>query len=51
YDGIPGGVLNSPGNEKMSFERSTHSFSQQTYLQQMPHLEPCGQGSVNGRRL
>nr|GEY98623.1 hypothetical protein [Tanacetum cinerariifolium] len=46
-----GEVLSSPGNEKISFERSIHNSSQQTYPQRMPYLEPCGQGSVNGGRL
>nr|GEZ81248.1 putative reverse transcriptase domain-containing protein [Tanacetum cinerariifolium] len=44
-------VLSSPGNEKISFERSIRDSSQQTHPQQMPHLEPYGQGSINGRRL
>nr|GEV65162.1 reverse transcriptase domain-containing protein [Tanacetum cinerariifolium] len=45
-------VLSSPGNEKISFERSIRNSSQQTYPQQMPHLEPCEQGFINeGRRL
>nr|GEX90955.1 putative reverse transcriptase domain-containing protein [Tanacetum cinerariifolium] len=39
------------GNEKISFERSIRNSSQQTHPQQMPHLEPCGKGSVNGGRL
>nr|GEX37148.1 putative reverse transcriptase domain-containing protein [Tanacetum cinerariifolium] len=51
FDGTPREVLSSPGNEKISFERSTHNSSQQAHPQQMPHLEPCGQGSVNGGRL
>nr|GFC00766.1 putative reverse transcriptase domain-containing protein [Tanacetum cinerariifolium] len=41
-------VLSLPGNEKISFGRSIRNSSQQTHPQQMPHLEPCGQGSVNG---
>nr|GFB16757.1 hypothetical protein [Tanacetum cinerariifolium] len=44
-------VLSSPGNEKISFGRSTHNSSQQARPQQMPHLEPCGQGSINEGRL
>nr|GEY05577.1 reverse transcriptase domain-containing protein [Tanacetum cinerariifolium] len=44
-------VLSSPGNVKISFGRSIHNSSQQTHPQQMPHLEPCGQGSINGGRL
>nr|GEV76562.1 hypothetical protein [Tanacetum cinerariifolium] len=51
FDGTPGEVLSSPGNEKISFERSIHNSSQQTHPQQMPHLDPYGQGSVNGGRL
>nr|GEW11621.1 hypothetical protein [Tanacetum cinerariifolium] len=47
FDGTPGEVMSSPGNEKISFGRSIHNSSQQTYPKQMPHLEPCGQGSVN----
>nr|GEY54705.1 putative reverse transcriptase domain-containing protein [Tanacetum cinerariifolium] len=50
-DGTPGEVLSSPGNEKISFRRSIRNSSQQTHPQQMPHLEPCGQGSINGGRL
>nr|GEW42001.1 putative reverse transcriptase domain-containing protein [Tanacetum cinerariifolium] len=49
--GTPGEVLSSPGNEKISFGRSTRNSSQQTHPQQMLHLEPCGQGSINGGRL
>nr|GEZ47647.1 putative reverse transcriptase domain-containing protein [Tanacetum cinerariifolium] len=41
-------VMSLPGNEKISFGRSIRNSSQQTHPQQMPHLEPCGQGSVNG---
>nr|GEV50572.1 putative reverse transcriptase domain-containing protein [Tanacetum cinerariifolium] len=37
--------------EKISFGRSTRNSSQQTHLQQMPHLEPCRQGFVNRGRL
>nr|GEV92646.1 putative reverse transcriptase domain-containing protein [Tanacetum cinerariifolium] len=37
--------------EKTSFGRSICNSSQQTHPQQMPHLEPCGQGSVNEGRL
>nr|GFC00765.1 putative reverse transcriptase domain-containing protein [Tanacetum cinerariifolium] len=44
-------VLRSPGNEKISFGRRIRNSSQQTHPQQMPHLEPCGQGSVNRGRL
>nr|GFA49623.1 putative reverse transcriptase domain-containing protein [Tanacetum cinerariifolium] len=44
-------VLSSPGNEKISFGRSIRNSSQKTHPQQMPHLVPCGQGSVNGGRL
>nr|GEY71654.1 putative reverse transcriptase domain-containing protein [Tanacetum cinerariifolium] len=43
-----GEVLSLPRNEKISFGRSIRNFSQQTHPQQMPHLEPCRQGSVNG---
>nr|GEZ92967.1 putative reverse transcriptase domain-containing protein [Tanacetum cinerariifolium] len=39
------------GNEKISFGRSIRNSSQQTHPHQMPHLEPCGQGSINGGRL
>nr|GEW02655.1 putative reverse transcriptase domain-containing protein [Tanacetum cinerariifolium] len=51
FDGTSGEVPSSPGNEKISFGRSIHNSSQQTHPQQMPHLEPCGQGSVNRGRL
>nr|GEV46012.1 putative reverse transcriptase domain-containing protein [Tanacetum cinerariifolium] len=51
FDGTPGEVLSSPGNEKISFGRSTHNSSQQARPQQMPHLEPCEQGSINEGRL
>nr|GEU46753.1 putative reverse transcriptase domain-containing protein [Tanacetum cinerariifolium] len=44
-------VLSLPGNVKISFERSIRNSSQQLHPQQMPHLEPCGQGYVNGGRL
>nr|GEY33145.1 hypothetical protein [Tanacetum cinerariifolium] len=48
---VDGEILISPGNEKISFERSIRNSSQQTHPQQMRHLEPCGQGSVNGEIL
>nr|GEV61204.1 putative reverse transcriptase domain, ribonuclease H-like domain, aspartic peptidase domain protein [Tanacetum cinerariifolium] len=51
FDGTPGEAMSSPGNEKISFERSIRNSSQQAHPQQMPHLEPCGQGSINGGRL
>nr|GEU70745.1 putative reverse transcriptase domain-containing protein [Tanacetum cinerariifolium] len=51
FDGTPGEVLSSPGNEKISFGRSICNSSQQTHPQQMPHLEPCGKGSINEGRL
>nr|GEY51844.1 putative reverse transcriptase domain-containing protein [Tanacetum cinerariifolium] len=40
-------ILSSPGNEKINFGGSIRNSSQQTHPQQMPHLEPYGQGSVN----
>nr|GEX76201.1 reverse transcriptase domain-containing protein [Tanacetum cinerariifolium] len=51
FDGTPGEVMSSPGNVKISFERSICNSSQQPHPQQMPHLEPYRQGSVNGGRL
>nr|GEU29672.1 hypothetical protein [Tanacetum cinerariifolium] len=51
FDGTPGEVLSSHGNEKISFRRSIRNSSQQTHPQQMPHLEPYEHGSVNGGRL
>nr|GFB34253.1 hypothetical protein [Tanacetum cinerariifolium] len=51
FDGTPEEILSSPGNEKINFGRSIRNSSQQTHPQQMPHLEPCRQGSVNGGRL
>nr|GEX70235.1 putative reverse transcriptase domain-containing protein [Tanacetum cinerariifolium] len=39
FDGTPGEVLSSPGNEKISFGRSIPNSSQQAHPQQMPHLE------------
>nr|GEZ28834.1 hypothetical protein [Tanacetum cinerariifolium] len=51
FDGTPGEVLSSPGNKKISFGRGIRNSSQQTHPQQMPHLEPYEQGSVNGGRL
>nr|GEZ74183.1 putative reverse transcriptase domain-containing protein [Tanacetum cinerariifolium] len=51
YTDVRREVLSSPGNEKISFERSIRNSSQQTHPQQMPHLEPCGQGFVNEGRL
>nr|GFA78304.1 hypothetical protein [Tanacetum cinerariifolium] len=44
-------VMSSPGKEEISSGRSIRNYSQQTHPQQMPHLEPCKQGSVNGGRL
>nr|GEW84880.1 hypothetical protein [Tanacetum cinerariifolium] len=46
-----GEVLSSPGNMKISSGRSIRSSSQRPHPRQMPHLEPCGQGSINGGRL
>nr|GEX46094.1 putative reverse transcriptase domain-containing protein [Tanacetum cinerariifolium] len=37
--------------EVKRFKQSRIPIIKQTHLQQMPHLEPCGQGSVNWRRL
>nr|GEU94373.1 reverse transcriptase domain-containing protein [Tanacetum cinerariifolium] len=51
FDGTPGEVLSLPENGKISFGRSICNSSQQAHPQQMPHLEPCGKGSVNGERL
>nr|GEY79467.1 putative reverse transcriptase domain-containing protein [Tanacetum cinerariifolium] len=51
FDGTSEEVLSSPGSEKISFGRSIRNSSQQTYPQQMPHLEPCGQGFINRARL
>nr|GEU41267.1 putative reverse transcriptase domain-containing protein [Tanacetum cinerariifolium] len=51
FKALYGEVLSSPRNEKISFGRSIRNSSQQTYPHQMPHLEPCEQGSVNGGRL
>nr|GEV29329.1 retrotransposon protein, putative, Ty3-gypsy subclass [Tanacetum cinerariifolium] len=51
FDGTPGEVLSSPGKGKISFERSIRNSSPQTHPQQMLHLEPCRQGSINGGRL
>nr|GEY78507.1 putative reverse transcriptase domain-containing protein [Tanacetum cinerariifolium]GEY95326.1 putative reverse transcriptase domain-containing protein [Tanacetum cinerariifolium] len=36
---------------EISFGRSIRNSSQQPHPQQMPHLEPCRQDSVNGGRL
>nr|GEZ01473.1 putative reverse transcriptase domain-containing protein [Tanacetum cinerariifolium] len=51
FDGTPGEVMSSPGNEKISFRRSIRNSSQQMHPQQMPNLEPCRQGFVNRGRL
>nr|GEY50817.1 putative reverse transcriptase domain-containing protein [Tanacetum cinerariifolium] len=51
FDGTPGEVLSSPGNENINFGRSIRNSSQQTHPQQIPHLEPCGQGSLTGPEL
>nr|GEZ53892.1 retrotransposable element Tf2 [Tanacetum cinerariifolium] len=50
FDGTPGEVQSSPGNEKISFGRSIRNSLQQAHPQQMPHLEPHEQGFVNGGR-
>ncbi|GJZ07363.1 putative reverse transcriptase domain-containing protein [Tanacetum coccineum] len=44
-------VLSSHGNIKISFERSICNFSQKPHPRQVPHLEPCVQGSFNMGRL
>ncbi|GJT25467.1 putative reverse transcriptase domain-containing protein [Tanacetum coccineum] len=51
FDGTPGEVLSSHGNVKISSGRSIRNSSQEPHPRQVPHLEPCGQGSVNGGRL
>ncbi|GKB91607.1 putative reverse transcriptase domain-containing protein [Tanacetum coccineum] len=51
FDGTPGEVLSSHGNVKISSGRSIHNSSQEPQPRQVPHLEPYGQGSVNGGRL
>nr|GEW01998.1 reverse transcriptase domain-containing protein [Tanacetum cinerariifolium] len=51
FDGTLGEVLSSPGSEKISYGRSIRNSSQQMHPQQMSHLEPCGQGSINDKRL
>ncbi|GJW46386.1 putative reverse transcriptase domain-containing protein [Tanacetum coccineum] len=43
--------LSSHRNMKINSERSIHNSSQKPHPRQVPHLEPCGQGSVNGGRL
>nr|GEU78280.1 hypothetical protein [Tanacetum cinerariifolium] len=50
FDGTPGEVQSSPGNEKIGFGRSISNSLQQAHPQQMPHLEPREQGFVNGGR-
>nr|GEV06707.1 putative reverse transcriptase domain-containing protein [Tanacetum cinerariifolium] len=50
FDGTLGEVQSSPGNEKISFGRSIRNSLQQAHPQQMPHLEPRGQGSINRER-
>nr|GEW34490.1 hypothetical protein [Tanacetum cinerariifolium] len=49
FDGTPGDVLSSRRNMMTSSERSICNSSQQPHHRQMPHLEPCRQGSVLGR--
>nr|GEX95452.1 hypothetical protein [Tanacetum cinerariifolium] len=44
-------ILSSSGNVKISFGRNIRNSSQQPHPQQMPHLEPCRQGSNNMGRL
>nr|GEU60986.1 putative reverse transcriptase domain-containing protein [Tanacetum cinerariifolium] len=51
FETLYGEALSSPGNEKISFGRSIRNSSRQKNPQQMPHLEPCEQGSINGGRL
>nr|GEV88030.1 putative reverse transcriptase domain-containing protein [Tanacetum cinerariifolium] len=51
FEALYGEVLSSRGNVKTSFEGSILNSSPQPHPQQMPHLEPYGQGFVNGGRL
>nr|GEV11787.1 putative reverse transcriptase domain-containing protein [Tanacetum cinerariifolium] len=44
-------ALSSHGNVKINFGRSIRTSLPRLHPRQMPHLEPGGQGSVNGRRL
>ncbi|GJR55578.1 putative reverse transcriptase domain-containing protein [Tanacetum coccineum] len=48
FNGTPIEVLSSRGNVKINSERSIRNSSQKPHPQQVPHLEPCGQGSSNG---
>nr|GEW39577.1 putative reverse transcriptase domain, ribonuclease H-like domain, aspartic peptidase domain protein [Tanacetum cinerariifolium] len=51
FDGTPGEALSSHGNVKINSGRSIRTSSQRPHSRQMSHLEPCEQGSLNGRRL
>nr|GEX04646.1 reverse transcriptase domain-containing protein [Tanacetum cinerariifolium] len=44
-------ALSSHGNVKINSGRSIRTSSQKPQPRQMPHLEPCAQVLVNGRRL
>nr|GEU78575.1 hypothetical protein [Tanacetum cinerariifolium] len=48
FDGTPGEALSSHGNVKINYERSICTSLPKPHPRQMSHLEPCGQGSVNG---
>ncbi|GJT26112.1 putative reverse transcriptase domain-containing protein [Tanacetum coccineum] len=51
FDATLGEVLSSRGNVKINSERSIRNSSQKLHPRQVPHLEPCGQGSLNRGRL
>nr|GEU52394.1 putative reverse transcriptase domain-containing protein [Tanacetum cinerariifolium] len=48
FDGTPGEALSLHGNVKINSKSSICTSSQRPHPQQMLHLNPCGQGSVNG---
>ncbi|GKA66536.1 putative reverse transcriptase domain-containing protein [Tanacetum coccineum] len=48
FNGTPGEVLSSRGNVKINSERSIRNSSQKLHPRQVPHLEPCRQGSLTG---
>ncbi|GKG54367.1 hypothetical protein Tco_0557890, partial [Tanacetum coccineum] len=51
FDGTSGEVLSSHGNVKINSGRSIRISSEKPHPQQVPYLDPCGQGSFNGGTL
>ncbi|GJR69710.1 putative reverse transcriptase domain-containing protein [Tanacetum coccineum] len=51
FDGTLREVLSSHGNMKINSGRNIRISSQKPHPRQVPHLEPCEQGFLNGGRL